>query len=72
MQGFKRGTLAAAVCGLTGAFSALAPAADYQIDPAHSFVEFKIQHLGYSWMFGRFDNVSGSFSYDIRAWRGLQ
>ena len=64
MQGFKRGTLAAAVCGLTGAFSALAPAADYQIDPAHSFVEFKIQHLGYSWMFGRFDNVSGSFSYD--------
>jgi polyisoprenoid-binding protein YceI len=41
-----------------------ATAADYKIDPAHSFVSFKIQHLGYSWMFGRFNNVSGEFSYD--------
>ena len=39
-------------------------AADYKIDPAHSFVSFKIQHLGYSWMFGRFNTVSGEFSYD--------
>jgi polyisoprenoid-binding protein YceI len=39
-------------------------AADYKIDPAHSFVSFKIQHLGYSWMFGRFNDVSGTFSYD--------
>lgn len=41
-----------------------ATAADYKIDPAHSFVSFKIQHLGYSWLFGRFNNVSGEFSYD--------
>ena len=64
MHAISKGTLAAAVFGLTSAFSAVAPAADYQIDPAHSFVEFKIQHLGYSWMFGRFDKLAGTFSYD--------
>ena len=41
-----------------------ASAADYRIDPTHSFVEFRIQHLGYSWLYGRFNDVSGSFSYD--------
>lgn len=39
-------------------------AADYKIDPTHSFVEFKIQHLGMSWLHGRFNNIKGSFSYD--------
>lgn len=39
-------------------------AADYQIDPGHSFVRFKIQHLGYSWMWGGFNDVEGSFTYD--------
>ena len=64
MHAISRGTLAAAIFGLSSAFSAVAPAADYQIDPTHSFVEFKIQHLGYSWMFGRFDKLAGSFSFD--------
>ena len=39
-------------------------AADYKIDPAHSFIEFRIKHLGYSWLYGRFDKISGEFSYD--------
>ena len=39
-------------------------AAEYKIDPVHSFVEFRIQHLGFSWMFGRFNSVSGEFSHD--------
>lgn len=39
-------------------------AADYRIDPGHSFVRFKIQHLGYSWMWGRFNDVEGNFAYD--------
>lgn len=39
-------------------------AADYKIDPTHSFVEFRIQHLGYSWTYGRFNTVTGTFSYD--------
>lgn len=41
-----------------------AQAAEYEIDPAHSFVEFRIQHLGYSWLYGRFNDVTGSYTYD--------
>ena len=39
-------------------------AAEFKVDPAHSFVRFKIQHLGYSWMWGGFNDVDGAFSYD--------
>ncbi len=41
-------------------------AADYDLDikGQHAFVQFKIQHLGYSWLYGRFDEFDGSFSYD--------
>jgi len=42
----------------------LAHAADYTIDPTHSFVEFRVQHLGYSWLYGRFNTISGEFSHD--------
>ena len=40
--------------------------ADYLIDTkdAHAFIQFKISHLGYSWVLGRFNTFSGSFSYD--------
>lgn len=44
-----------------------AAAADFKIDPTHSFVEFKIQHLGYSWLHGRFNGIDGAFSYDQAA-----
>lgn len=46
--------------------SSLTQAADYMIDTKgmHAFVQFKIQHLGYSWLHGRFNDFSGSFSYD--------
>lgn len=41
-------------------------AADYVIDTqgAHAFVQFKISHLGYSWLYGRFNTFTGDFSYD--------
>lgn len=41
-------------------------AADYVIDTkgAHAYIQFKIQHLGYSWLSGRFNDFSGKFSYD--------
>ncbi|MDF1588464.1 MAG: YceI family protein [Gammaproteobacteria bacterium] len=41
-------------------------AADYVIDSekAHAFISFKIQHLGYSWIKGRFNSFEGNFSYD--------
>lgn len=41
-------------------------AADYTIDTkgAHAFIQFRINHLGTSWLLGRFNEFSGSFSYD--------
>lgn len=47
-----------------GSIAAASPAADYEIDSAHSFVEFRIKHLGYSWLYGRFNKFSGHFTYD--------
>lgn len=48
------------------AFALPAVAADYVIDTkgAHASINFKIQHLGYSWLTGRFDKFAGNFSYD--------
>jgi polyisoprenoid-binding protein YceI len=41
-------------------------AEDYVIDKegAHAFIQFKISHLGYSWLWGRFNDFDGTFSYD--------
>ncbi len=41
-------------------------AADYLIDTkgAHAAINFKVSHLGYSFVTGRFDDFGGSFSYD--------
>jgi polyisoprenoid-binding protein YceI len=41
-------------------------AAKYVIDTegSHAFIQFRIQHLGYSWLSGRFNTFSGSFEYD--------
>ncbi|QEW07226.1 YceI family protein [Nitrincola iocasae] len=41
-------------------------AADYTIDTqgAHASINFKISHLGVSYVVGRFNEFSGSFSYD--------
>lgn len=44
----------------------LAQANDYVVDTegAHAFIQFKINHMGYSWLLGRFNDFEGSFSYD--------
>ncbi|WP_114326621.1 YceI family protein [Candidatus Colwellia aromaticivorans] len=41
-------------------------AVNYVIDNkgAHASINFKIKHLGYSWLTGRFDKFDGKFSYD--------
>ena len=41
-----------------------AHADDYTIDTKgmHAFIQFRIQHLGYSWLYGRFDKFAGDFS----------
>ena len=36
----------------------------YKVDPVHSTVIFRINHLGTSWVYGRFDDVAGTFSVD--------
>lgn len=48
------------------ALSGPAMAADYEIDTkgAHASINFRIPHLGFSWLTGRFDTFTGSFSYD--------
>ncbi len=44
----------------------LAQGADYLLDTedAHAFIQFRIKHLGYSWLLGRFNQFEGRFSYD--------
>jgi len=46
--------------------SPFASAADYKIDTKgmHAFIQFRIQHLGYSWLYGQFNDFSGEFSFD--------
>lgn len=41
-------------------------AEEYAIDTKgqHAFIQFKIKHLGYSWLLGRFDSFDGHFIYD--------
>ena len=43
-----------------------AVAADYKIDKEgqHAFVNFRIQHLGYSWLYGTFKDFDGTFTFD--------
>ncbi|MFO0811421.1 MAG: YceI family protein [Gemmataceae bacterium] len=35
---------------------------DYGLDPTHTAVTFKVSHLGLSWTYGRFKDVTGGFS----------
>ncbi len=56
------GVMASMACALPSA-----QAATFDIDPAHSFIEFKILHLGYSVLKGRFNTIKGAFEYDEKA-----
>ncbi len=51
------------------AAAATAPAAKaaeemYNIDTQHAFIEFRIMHLGYSWLYGRFNEFGGNILLD--------
>lgn len=63
---FRPSTFALSLALIAGSvsFGRLAVANEYTIDPAHSFVEFRAIHLGYSWLYGRFNALSGEFSHD--------
>ncbi|WP_085904386.1 YceI family protein [Kiloniella majae] len=42
----------------------MANAAEYDIDPTHSFINFKTKHLGFSWLSGTFNKISGTMDFD--------
>ena len=45
---------------------AVAAPETYQLDTknSHAFIQFKIKHLGFSWLLGRFDTFTGNFTVD--------
>jgi polyisoprenoid-binding protein YceI len=43
---------------------ALAAEEQYAIDDGHTFVTFEISHIGFAWIPGTFNQMSGSFTYD--------
>lgn len=36
----------------------------FDIEGMHASIEFRVKHLGYSWLHGRFNRFDGHFSYD--------
>lgn len=62
----KKTALAAALSAATLVGVGQAQAADYVIDTdgQHAFVQFKINHLGYSYILGEFQEFEGQFHYD--------
>ena len=51
---------------MTPSFMTNANAADYQIDVEgmHAAINFRVRHVGISWLTGRFDKFDGHFTYD--------
>ncbi|MXR68110.1 YceI family protein [Shewanella sp. JBTF-M18] len=68
----KKAILSAALISTLGAGAFMLPAtanaADYVIDTqgAHASVQFKVSHLGYSFVVGRFNEFAGDFSFDSK------
>jgi polyisoprenoid-binding protein YceI len=42
-------------------------AAEYTVDPSHTYVSFSVSHLGFSTMRGQFDRQTGSLEFDPAA-----
>jgi polyisoprenoid-binding protein YceI len=61
----KQGILSSVIAGVL-LMAGSVNAADYVIDTqgAHASVQFKVSHLGYSFVVGRFNDFSGDFSFD--------
>ena len=65
-NGWMKKTLAGVIIASSAVAASSSMAADYVIDTkgAHASINFQVQHLGYSWLLGRFNNFNGDFSYD--------
>ncbi|MFO0838315.1 MAG: YceI family protein [Phycisphaerae bacterium] len=46
------------------AFATTAAGDTYKVDSVHSSVMFRIKHMNVSYSYGRFNDISGTFSYD--------
>ncbi|WP_420548893.1 YceI family protein [Curvivirga sp.] len=57
----KSAIIAAAMFTSVSAFAADSFKID--TDGAHAYIDFKISHLGYSWISGRFNTFEGDFSF---------
>jgi len=55
---------------LLASLSLAASAADYRIDPSHTYTNFAIDHLGFSTQHGRFNRSSGRVQFDEEARSG--
>lgn len=64
MSRLSRTACAWVLAPLVAAGALSARAADYTIDPSHAFVQFRISHLGYSTLAGRFNTFEGGFTWD--------
>lgn len=62
----KKSVLVSAITAAALVPLSQAQAADYQIDTEgqHAFVQFKISHLGFSYILGSFEEFDGQFTYD--------
>ncbi len=60
----KQLLISSAVVGALLLGSLPAQADDYKIDEAHSFIQFRTKHIGFSWLYGRFNVIGGTFTYD--------
>jgi len=50
--------------GMLLGVTATAPAQTYKVDPVHSFVVFKIEHMNTGWVWGRFNAPAGTFALE--------
>jgi polyisoprenoid-binding protein YceI len=66
IESMLKKTLAALAIGSALLSAGQAMAADYVVDKEgqHAFVDFKISHLGYSFITGTFKDIDGTFSFD--------
>ena len=65
MQSHKRWQIP--TLALSIALSGPVSAADYDLDLSHSFIQFRISHLGYSVLNGRFNDFAGTLKWDKAA-----
>jgi polyisoprenoid-binding protein YceI len=62
--------LAACLFAATLPLAAAAAPESYRIDPYHTYPYFEVEHVGMSWMRGRFEKTTGSFTLDTTAKTG--